>query len=160
MPWVAGYTRASTAQFLARAQDGWARNEDFEYAIASDGDQILGSAGLMARIPAGGLEIGYWVHAAYTRRGIATRAVAILAEAALALSWVTHVEVHHDEANAASAGVPRRLGFRLAATVERRPAAPAETGRELQWRLLADEFPASPAGRLLASVRGAQPQIR
>src|SRR5665811_2247848 len=32
---------------------------------------VVGGSGLHARIGAGGLEIGYWVHRRFTRRGIA-----------------------------------------------------------------------------------------
>ncbi|HEV3227933.1 MAG TPA: GNAT family N-acetyltransferase [Solirubrobacteraceae bacterium] len=156
MPWVADYDRSSTGQFLARCEDGWARGESFEYAILAGDGQILGSTGLMTRIAPGGLEIGYWVHGAHTRKRVATRAVAALAEAALRLSWVTHVEIHHDEANVASGGVPRRLGFQLVSAVGRDPT-PAERGRELQWRMDARDFPNSPAARLLEGLRRADP---
>jgi RimJ/RimL family protein N-acetyltransferase len=145
MSWAARHERGSTAEFLATSEDGWTRGERFEYAILDPRGSVLGSAGLLGRIGPGGLEIGYWVHAAHTRRGIATLAVAALTEAALALSWVTRVEIHHDEANLASGAVPSRLGFRLVGTYPREPAAPAEKGRELQWRIDAKEFATSPA---------------
>ncbi|MDX6688197.1 MAG: ribosomal-protein-serine acetyltransferase, partial [Baekduia sp.] len=38
------------------------------------GDQVVGACGLHRRIGPGGLEIGYWVHAAFTRQGLATEA--------------------------------------------------------------------------------------
>jgi ribosomal-protein-serine acetyltransferase len=143
MGWAAHHDRESTARFLAESEEGWKRGERFEYAIRDQRGSVLGSAGLLARIDPGGLEIGYWVHAAHTRQGIATRAVAALTEAALALSWVTHVEIHHDEANTASRAIPSLLGFRLLGTYTREPAAPAETGREVRWRLDASELPRS-----------------
>src|SRR4051812_7233560 len=42
------------------------------------GDVVVGAGGLHRRIGLGGLEIGYWVHVAYTRRGIATAGVRLL----------------------------------------------------------------------------------
>jgi RimJ/RimL family protein N-acetyltransferase len=143
MSWAAHHDRESTAQFLAESEEGWKRGERFEYAIRDQRDSMLGSAGLLARIGPGGLEIGYWVHAAHTRQGIATRAVAALTEAALALSWVTHVGIHHDEANTASSAIPSRLGFRIVGTYHQEPVAPAEKGREVRWRLDASELAAS-----------------
>jgi ribosomal-protein-serine acetyltransferase len=143
MGWAAHHDRESIAQFLAESDDGWERGERFEYAIRDQRRGVLGSAGLLARIGAGGLEIGFWVHAAHTRQRVATRAVAALTEAALALSWVTHVEIHHDEANTASGAIPSRLGFRIVGTYSQEPAAPAEKGREVRWRLDADELPTS-----------------
>ena len=60
----------------------------------------------MSRIGPGGLEIGYWVHRACTRRGLATAASAALVEAAFGLPGVDRIEIVHDELNVASAGVP------------------------------------------------------
>lgn len=47
----------------------------------------------MARIGPGGLETGYWVHQAHTRRGLATAAAAALTDAALALPGIDRVEI-------------------------------------------------------------------
>ena len=60
-----------------------------------------------------GLEIGYWVHVAHTRRRIASRTVALLIATAFSLEQINCVEIHHDAANLASEGVPRGLGFVL-----------------------------------------------
>jgi RimJ/RimL family protein N-acetyltransferase len=48
---------------------------------------------------------------------------------------ITHVEIHHDRANVASAGVPRKLGFRFVGEYPAAPSAPAEAGIEWRWRL-------------------------
>ncbi|MBV8949395.1 MAG: GNAT family N-acetyltransferase, partial [Actinobacteria bacterium] len=56
-----------------------------------------------------------------------------LTDAAFGVDGIDRVEIHCDETNAASAGVPRRLGFALEAIVPRPPEAPAETGREMVW---------------------------
>jgi ribosomal-protein-serine acetyltransferase len=72
--------------------------------------------------------------------------------AAFALGAVDRVEIHHDEANRASGGIPAVLGFRCVGTFPRAPAgAPAETGREVRWRMHASEFQASAAAALLVS---------
>jgi RimJ/RimL family protein N-acetyltransferase len=39
---------------------------------------VIGSSGLMRRIGPGGLDIGYWLHPAWTGKGLATTAVAAL----------------------------------------------------------------------------------
>jgi RimJ/RimL family protein N-acetyltransferase len=57
------------------------------------------------------LEIGYWIHAGFLRRGLATRVSCLLTDAAFTVAGIERVEIHHDKANVASAGVPRRLGF-------------------------------------------------
>ena len=48
---------------MERCEDSWADGTAFQYLIIADGTPA-GSAGLMARIGPGGLEIGYWVHPA------------------------------------------------------------------------------------------------
>jgi ribosomal-protein-serine acetyltransferase len=134
MPWAADYTRQSAAEFLAKSVRSWADGNEYGYAIIVDG-ALAGSCGLMARIGPGGLEIGYWVHRAYTRRGLATTASAALVEQAFRLPGVDRVEIMHDELNVASAGVPRKLGFTEAG---RRPLdehPPAGNGVGVVWRL-------------------------
>jgi ribosomal-protein-serine acetyltransferase len=135
LPWAAGYTRQSAAEFLAKSAQGWADGTEYGYAIIAGG-VLAGGCGLMSRIGPGGLEIGYWVHQAWTRRGLATAASAALVEAAFRLPGVDRIEIVHDELNVASAGVPRKLGF---TEVARRPLdlpPPAGTGTGIVWRLL------------------------
>ncbi|MCC5953904.1 MAG: GNAT family N-acetyltransferase [Acidimicrobiia bacterium] len=96
--------------------------------------RLVGSCGAHRRIGLGGLEIGYWLAADVTGRGLATDAVATLTTAALALDDVDHVEVHVDRANGASAEVPRRLGFELVSALPHELTAPGEVGIECIWR--------------------------
>jgi ribosomal-protein-serine acetyltransferase len=135
LSWAAGYRRESAQEFLTRAALNWADGTAYDYAITTGG-ALAGGIGLMARIGPGGLEIGYWVHQAYARRGLATAATAALVEQAFRLPGVDRVEIVHDELNVASGGVPRKLGF---TEVERRPMdvrAPAGTGVGVIWRLV------------------------
>jgi ribosomal-protein-serine acetyltransferase len=148
MPWADGYDREQAAQFMALCEHDWEAGVAFHYAILSDGE-VAGSCGLMRRVgagplrraSAGGMEIGYWLHPAYTGRGLATDAAAALVEQAFALPEVDHVVIVHDLANTSSGGIPRRLGFDQ---VERRargqqPSAPGEAGVDLVWRLTREQ---------------------
>ena len=158
MPWMANHGRESVAKFLAATTAGWESGARFEYAIrdadvAADA-ALLGSAGLMGRIGPGGLEIGYWVDARHTRRGIATLAAAALSEMALGLSTVDRVEIHHDVANLASGAIPARLGFSRLGKFPHQPVGEAELGRDIRWRLDAEGFEGSPARALLDAARG------
>jgi ribosomal-protein-serine acetyltransferase len=139
MPWaVTTYSRESAEEFLAGTIQGWDEGTVFNYAIMTAGmtaGALAGGVGLMPRIGPGGLEIGYWVHRAYTRRGLATAASAALVEQAFRLPGVDRVEIVHDELNVASGGIPRKLGF---TEVERRPMdlpAPQGSGVGVVWRL-------------------------
>jgi RimJ/RimL family protein N-acetyltransferase len=136
MPWATGFDHDEAVRFTEQSEQDWASGKAYEYAITTGG-AVVGGCGLIRRIGPGGLEIGYWLHPAYTGRGLVTAAVAALAREAFSLPEVDRVEIIHDQANTRSAGVPRRLGF---TEVERRgrrplPAAPAESGIEVVWRL-------------------------
>ena len=86
------------------------------------------------------LEIGYWIHTAVLRRGLATAVAALLTDAALSVPEITHVQIHHDKANAASAGVPRRLGYRFVGEEPDGVQAPAEAGIDVTWSIEAAEW--------------------
>jgi len=135
LPWAAAYRRQSAAEFLAKAAQDWEDGTEYNYAIISGGT-LAGGCGLMARIGPGGLEIGYWVHRAYTRRGLATEASAALVEQAFRLPGIERVEIVHDELNAASGGVPRKLGFTEVGRRALDQPALQGTGVGVVWRLL------------------------
>jgi len=140
MPWAAGYTLQSAAEYLDGSIRSWEDGTEYNYAILAGGT-LAGGVGLMARIGPGGLEIGYWVNRAYTRRGLATAAAAALVEQAFRLPGVDRVEIIHDELNVASGKIPRKLGF---TEIERRPLDPpaeAGTGFGVVWRLLKTTMP-------------------
>jgi ribosomal-protein-serine acetyltransferase len=134
--WAAGFDRDQAIQFTQRCERDWESGQEFGYAITTGG-VLVGSCGLMARIGPGGLEIGYWVDPGHTRQGLATAAAGALAEAAFALPAIDRVEIKHDQANVASEGVPRRLGFTRIGPqpYPGGPLAPAETGVDVLWRL-------------------------
>jgi ribosomal-protein-serine acetyltransferase len=134
MPWAANYTRQSAAEFLAKSERDWADGTEYSYAIITEG-ALVGCCSLMARIGPGGLEIGYWVHPAYTRRGLATAASAALVDQAFRLPGVDWVEIVHDELNVASSGVPRKLGFTEAGRRPLELPSPEGTGIAVVWRL-------------------------
>lgn len=116
MPWARGeYGLADAEQFLDSCEQGWDDGREFNYAIRSGG-ALAGGIGLMTRIGAGGLEIGYWVHAGHHRRGLATAATAALTAEAFTLPGIDRVEIRHDELNVASGGIPRKLGFTFVRT--------------------------------------------
>jgi RimJ/RimL family protein N-acetyltransferase len=135
MPWAQSRpTRRSVADFVHPAALRFGTAPETNYAITlTDGHRFVGSCGLMSRVGPRALEIGYWVDSRYTRRGIATAAARLLTDAAFARPDVDRVEIHCDEANIASAGVPRKLGYRLDRIARDGAAAPDDTGREMVW---------------------------
>jgi RimJ/RimL family protein N-acetyltransferase len=135
MPWAAtDPTFGELDEFVSRSVAQWESGESYNYwfsAAAFPG--VVGGGGLHRRQGPGTLEIGYWVHAGWTRRGIATAAAAALTIAGLALVDVDRVEIRCDEANVASAAVPRGLGYALEAVVDDEITASGEAGRCMIW---------------------------
>ncbi|HLM63626.1 MAG TPA: GNAT family N-acetyltransferase [Acidimicrobiales bacterium] len=136
MPWAAAepLAPADREALIARWERSWETGDEFNYGLFVGG-RVAGSAGLMRRIGPGGLEIGYWVHVAHVRRGLATTASTALTDVAFTQPEVTHVEIHHDLANVASGRVPARLGFRLVGDEPDEPTAPSEVGVARIWRM-------------------------
>ena len=98
--------------------------------------EIVGCAGLHRWVGADALEIGYWVRTDRTDRGYATSAAGALTDAAFASPLgIERVEIHMDEANAASVAVPRKLGYSLALDNDPKAVAPGHTGRGLIWTI-------------------------
>ena len=53
---------------------------------------------------------------------------------------IDRVEIHHDKANVASAGVPRGLGFELLSEGPDEVSAPGEIGIDCAWVVTRDEW--------------------
>jgi ribosomal-protein-serine acetyltransferase len=120
---------------IAEWEREWSQGGDVVMGVFLEDGRVAGGCGLHHRIGAGGLEIGYWIHPAFLRRGLATNAARMLTDAAFELPDITRVEIHHDKANQASAGVPRKLGFEWLGESRDTPDAPADVGIEWRWRM-------------------------
>jgi ribosomal-protein-serine acetyltransferase len=134
MPWVEQepLTLEGRRDTIAAWDHEWAAGGDVYLGIF-EGGRVAGSTGLHRRLGPGALEIGYWLHPAFTGRGIATTAVGALTGVALALDGIERVEIHHEPANAASGAVPRRLGFE---------SMGAQPDGDLAWCMTREEWAA------------------
>lgn len=141
MPWATPKAADAEQQRgrLAGAAESWDAGTGFHYTVflpgqdPAAGGPVIGTIGLHRRIGPGGIEMGYWIHVAHSGKGYATAAARALTGAALGLADVRRVEIHCDEANGASAAIPRKLGYRLDRVDRTEPAAPGETGRLMIW---------------------------
>ncbi|HET9719597.1 MAG TPA: GNAT family N-acetyltransferase [Solirubrobacteraceae bacterium] len=141
MPWVAHepLSVAERAKLIRSWERDRRRGGDVVLGIFLGG-QVAGGCGLHRRLGPGGLEIGYWTHAGFVRRGLATLASALLTDAAFARPEINRVQIRHDKANARSGAVPRRLGFTLLEEVPDEVQAPGEIGISCQWQITRDQW--------------------
>jgi RimJ/RimL family protein N-acetyltransferase len=138
MGWVAAEPRSleERRDKITEWRTRWDAGEDFSYAIVEDvGGELLGGCGLHRRIAPDGLELGYWVRGDRTGQGVATDTARALVEAAFSVDGITHVEIHHDAANAASRRIPEKVGFTCIGERQDDVVAPAEVGIDVIWRL-------------------------
>jgi RimJ/RimL family protein N-acetyltransferase len=135
MPWIAQEPLSVTErrELIEEWERDWLAGGDVVMGVLVDG-RVVGGCGMHHRIGARGLEIGYWTHPAFLRNGVATSAARLLTHAAFTRADITHVEIHHDKANQASAGIPRRLGFQFVRELPDTVEAPAEIGISCEWR--------------------------
>jgi RimJ/RimL family protein N-acetyltransferase len=149
MPWA--YDEPTELPDMAERLQGFRadfdRGEGFVYGILDRAGEVAGGSGLHRRVGDGALEIGYWIHVARIRRGLATEAVSALTRVAFDVCGAERVEVHVDPRNAPSLAVARRLGYAEEATLRRRlpPCPPgAPRGDVTIFSLLDEEYRASP----------------
>jgi len=135
MPWIKFEPQSviQREELITTWNESWEQRTEFVMGIFS-GDQVVGGTGLHLRGAVNTVEIGYWVHVDYIGKGIATQVAGALTETAFAL-WaeIDTGEIHHDQANEASAAVPRRLNFEHVETSNREPEAPSEIGVLVRW---------------------------
>ena len=136
MPWIADEPMSDRArrELITRWEESWRAGGDTVLGVLLGG-VIVGGCGLHRRRGPHGLEIGYWIDAGHTRRGFATEVAAALTAAAFDVPQCRFAEIHHDRRNVASAGVPRRLGYRFVGEVPDRVDAPGEEGVDCTWRM-------------------------
>lgn len=104
---------------VAKHAGDFADGKEWHYGIFEAGERaVIGSCSLLPRIGPGAIEIGYWLAARATGRGIATAAARLLTDAAFRSPDVERVEMRVEPGNLKSAAVPQRLGFVDAGRVE------------------------------------------
>jgi RimJ/RimL family protein N-acetyltransferase len=136
MPWISlePQTIAARVELIRRWAADALGGGDKVLGIWADGT-VAGGCGLHRRIGPEGIELGYWVRASYTRRGVAAEAVRQLCLLAFEDPAIRRVEIHHDRANELSGRVAARAGFTHVEDRQDIPEAPGEEGVERVWRL-------------------------
>jgi [ribosomal protein S5]-alanine N-acetyltransferase len=109
------YTKDDAFAWIALAWSMAREGGAYHLVIAAADGALQGAVGLeVHESPIRHGEIGYWIAAPARGRGIATRAVKLLAGWALEAVALPLVEIHVLPANAPSHAVARKAGFRRA----------------------------------------------
>lgn len=152
LPWAANYPQdlQVTLDQMRTFRGSFDLGQDFVYGIfSSDETRVLGGTGLHNRVGADALEIGYWIRADAVRQGYASEASMALTRAAFEIHGVRRVEIHCAAENAASAAIPRKLGYQLEATLRARTLLlDGQYHDMLVWTLQRGEYPATPSAAL------------
>ena len=107
---------------------------------------IVGGSGLHPRSGVGGIEIGYWVHSAWTNKGIATEVAGALTRVAIEVGDVRFVEIRCAKSNTFSARVAQRLGYVHEATLRQRIEMPNDVYADaLVFSMFEADYGPSPA---------------
>jgi len=138
MPWAQeAPTVDGLREVLRQGELDFQADRAWQYAIVDGASgEILGAAGLHRTEEPDTFEIGYWVRTSRTGRGVATLAArALIGAASTCVDAARQIVIRMDQANLASAAVPPKLGFTLAASEDREIAARGHTGRGYVWGL-------------------------
>ncbi len=139
MPWAESEptTLEQKRRLLSRFAEDFARGDDAVYGIFEpDERRVVGGTGLHPRLEGNAREIGYWIRADATGRGLGSESAAALTRVAFEVDGVERMEIHCDPANVRSAAIPRRLGYGLADGLD--------GNGHLVFQMPRDAYPGSP----------------
>ena len=133
--------------------------QNFIYAILNPEEtKLVGGTGLHPRLGNEELEIGYWIHKDYINQGLVTEATMALVKVAFEIVQIHRLEIHCDPGNAASAAIPRKLGFTHEGTLRAKTRFLETWSDSMIWGLLETEYPDSPSSKAEIKVFGANGQ--
>jgi ribosomal-protein-serine acetyltransferase len=141
MDWMAGepLSHEERRALLDRWEREWLSGGDAYLGVFVD-RRIAGGLAMHRGAVRDTVGLGYWIHVAFLRQGLATSAARLATTASFSVPGIAHVEIRHDKANVASAGVPRRLGYEFVGEEPGRKSSPAQVGTNWRWRMDADRW--------------------
>lgn len=147
MPWASSepIPREERLHRIRRWRGEFDLGVDYTFGIfdAAKG-AVLGGTGLHVRAGDAAREIGYWIRAGFTGRGLATEVAGALTRVGFEVEGLDRVEIHCDPDNVASSTVARRLGYLHEATLRRRCQRTDGGWRDTEiWTMLRCEYPGS-----------------
>ncbi len=155
MPWAHNEPEpfAEKEKSVLRFRGRFDLNENFVYGVFNKQEtKLLGGTGLHPRIGDNALEIGYWIHKDYIRRGLITESTSALIKVAFEVIHVHRIEIHCDPGNIASASIPRKLGFTHEGTLRAKTPFLDHWSDSMIWGLLDTEYTSSPVAQVEIKV--------
>ena len=146
MPWAraSSYPLEGHVEAISHWIHNFEQTTDFVMGIFDrQSGELIGGTGLHRRVGEYGLEIGYWIDAAHTNKGLVTESTAALVKVAFDHYGMDRVEIHCSSLNHASARIPQKLGFQLEATLRRRYMDEYGIADRLIWTLFKADYPNS-----------------
>jgi RimJ/RimL family protein N-acetyltransferase len=130
-------TAAGLHEVLRQGEKDFHSDHAWDYTILEgQSGEVVGGVGLHRTERPERFEVGYWVRTGRTGRGVATSATQLIIDAAATyLDEARQIVIRMDQANLASASVPRKLGFTLEGEEDREIVAKGHTGRGYIWTL-------------------------
>lgn len=112
--WSSGIrSRAEAEEFLRQAEDRLERRDGFHLGLWSEGALLGGTVCWYIQRHHRNAEVGYWLDAGQTGRGLASRSAAAAIEHLISEEDVHRIEMQCAVDNTTSRKIPERLGFRL-----------------------------------------------
>ena len=142
------------AERLAGFGADFAADREWRFAMFSlQNARLLGEVALFPRAATGRVpfadadrvELGYWLRADETGKGIVTEAARAVLSVAAQIPRFSRVEIRCDARNIPSAAVPTRLGFRLVETAAE-PGVGGENSNMQVWVSELSNFNVPPVG--------------
>ena len=149
LPWAARpYTQDDAKGFIEGNLQRFGRKDaGFGFGVREHG-RLVGMLGIHDVQPVSRVcEVGYWLAADATGRGIMTRATEALVGLLFSTYRMQRVIIRMEPENHASRGVPERLGFTLEGTLRQAVDRAGQRRDHLQYAMLASEWrgPRNPA---------------
>lgn len=138
-PWAVAFADVAAARaMLTVAVTRFADKTEVPTLVVTGGE-IAGIVSLRVDVPARSGALGYWLGAAHTGRGLATRAVRALSAFGFDELGLVRVSAQLDIDNSASRAVVRRAGFTREGVLRSGALAHGVVGDLEQWSLLPGE---------------------
>ncbi|HEX5221434.1 MAG TPA: GNAT family N-acetyltransferase [Verrucomicrobiae bacterium] len=143
MPWCSeSYSRAESEAFVQSREAEWERGEQYSFVIydATTG-HFLGGVGLnfINRIHQFA-NLGYWVHTAHTRRGVATTAARLAAGFGLGELGFNRLEIVAAAGHVASQRVARKVGAHCEGVLRKRLVIHGKTHDAVMFSLVVEDL--------------------